>query len=283
MKKIALCGTPEFVIKFFDQIKSSKRYSIEFCITQNAKQKGRGKSIQKSPVAVWAKKHNIKYFEVEKTSDKNDMLIEELKKLDCVLLFAFGKIIPKSWLELPKNGWLNIHPSNLPQLRGPSPIQYAFLNQLKETAVTLMCIDAKMDEGDIIAQKTIKITENHTANSLLFEICMKTPKWIEEKIYQFLSGKITSVPQQKDATYSKMIKKEDHIIKDASAQEIIAKIKGLGFVYLNINDVQVKCSCADLSNNNSLFIINGITPIYVQAPGKKIMYIKNFLNGMKIN
>ena len=126
MKSIALCGTPEFVCKFFDAVYCE--YKIDFVITQSAKKKDRGHCVAQSAVAIWAQKNGIDCFEIDKINggsyDRAD-LESRLAKVDCVLLFAFGKIIPLAWLHLPRMGWVNIHPSRLPLLRGPSPIQHA--------------------------------------------------------------------------------------------------------------------------------------------------------------
>lgn len=283
IKKIAICGSPDFAKPFFEEFLKSKNYKIEFAITQTSKAQNRGKNIKQTSISLFANKHNIQCFEVESTKNKNDELIEKLKEIDCVILFAFGKIIPNTWLNLPKFGWLNIHPSKLPILRGPSPIQYTILQQHKKSAITLMKMDEKMDEGNIIAQKEFIINENHSKNIIMQELTIFGPKWILEQTTNFLNGKIFAKKQIGKSTYSQLIKKADYIITNETPIEIICKIRAFGFVYLDFNKEIIKCYLAKIANENSLINIQGIEPIFLQKQGKKTIHIKQFMNGLKSN
>jgi len=288
MKKIALCGTPEFVCRFFEAIYNSADYHVMFVITQCAKKKDRGHVVTKSPVAQWAEYHGIECIEIDSISNgmtyDRAMLEERLSELECVLLFAFGKLIPSSWLSLPKMGWLNIHPSKLPLLRGPSPIQYSILYRLQESAITLMKMDVGMDTGDIIAQLDFSISEHHTRTSLLAEICSFGPDWITNIMLQYLEHRVIAQQQIGEASYSRLIAKGDHIVgEDDTIETVCLKIKALGYVYFP--KLELKCFACRRADENSRFVIklsDGlIEPIYIQKPGKRMMHIHHFLLGMR--
>ena len=293
MKRIALCGTPEFACKFFDAVDNSRDYVVEFVITQCAKKKDRGYALAESAVATWARERKIECFEIDKIQggqsyDKQDLEVK-LVQVDCVLLFAFGKIIPLNWLQLPRMGWLNIHPSKLPLQRGPSPIQYSLLNGLKESALTLMLMDESMDTGNIIAQLPFDIREHHNATTLMREICVFGPAWVLENMKKYLDGKIFPTAQQGQATYSKLITKEDYVVQATDTMNSVrAKIKAFGYVYFS--QLELKCfacefiSCCE-AEGDGVFKIDvadgAIVPIYVQKDGKKIMHIRNYINGLR--
>lgn len=295
-KKIALCGTPEFVQYFFDKILESDKYDVQFVVTQKVEQKTRGKDFNQSPIALWAAANGLEVFEVDKISDNAQSynfheLSAKLANLDSVILFAFGKIIPDYWLGLPKQGWLNVHPSKLPISRGPSPIQYSIMHGLKNSSITLMRMNSKMDEGDIIAQLDFEIGKHETTGSLLRKICVIGPDWIIEKAYDYLIGKIKPKQQNGLATYCNLINKADYIAKpNMSVSEAISKIKAFGHLIFKAEDfnlsVDIKCFAANAlpCNDNWLQIkcADGwLTPIFVQKPGKKLMHIKHFMNGYK--
>ena len=279
MQRIALCASPGFVIPFFEKFLNSDKYSVKFVITQKAKKLDKKGNLIQTDIALWAKQKNLLCYEVEKIKEAT-FLINMLEQLDCVIVFAFGQIIPKLFLNLPKKGWLNIHPSMLPKLRGPSPLQYALLNNYLSTGITLMLMDSKMDEGDIIAQKDFKININHNLNVLLDNLGSQFAFWIEQNVYKFLNNEIQSISQSKNATYSYLITKNMYYIKNESPQEIISKIRAFGYVFLEYNNLQLKCFCAKIATENSLLNINGVEPVYLQKPGKRILHIRNFMNGI---
>lgn len=287
--KIGICGTPELSINFFEAIRKSEKFEIAFTITQEAKMRDRGKKIQKTSVAIWSEKYQIPCYEICKIRDLEEKTREEiernLKNIEAMILFAFGQIIPKKWLDFPKKGWLNIHPSKLPQLRGASPIQYTILNNYKQSALTLMIMDDKMDEGNLIAQKNFEVEKDDTSETLIKKINEFGPTWIVEKADEYLLGKIEATKQEGEATYSKLIKKEDSKITQESADEIINKIRAFGFVYLKFADPKIgEVKCFEASKNliGALLVFEEkIAPIYIQVPGKKIVHVKDFMNGIK--
>lgn len=290
MKKIAVCGTPDFCLPFFNKILSNKEIKIHFAITQPPKKSKRGQKMTRSPVAEWAFQNKIASYEIDKIKnfEKNEELEAKLAEIDTILLFAFGKIIPKKWLDLPKYGWLNIHPSRLPEWRGPAPIQYTLLNRQKSSALTLMLMDEKMDEGPIIAQRAFKINENHNKNTIMRELCFWGPAWVEENLLNFLQIPKTQ-KQSGTATYSSLIKKEDLTISsNNSIKECISKIKSFGYIKFDHPKFgPLKCFLAEENSEKrseiEIELKDGfLKPIYLQKPNKKIMHYKVFLRGNKI-
>lgn len=282
--QIGLCGSPEFVCPFFEEAK--KHFKINFVITQAAKPKNRGQKTEPSSVAQWAHKNNIKCFEIDKIIrfDDDILLLEKsLKEVECVLLFAFGKIIPASWLDMPKFGWLNIHPSRLPALRGASPLQYAILQGLETSALTLMKMDAGMDTGDIVAQKDFSINKHDTTASLLNQLSIWGPSWVINNMYDYMRGKIQPIKQHGEATYSRLIKKSDYILNlEETSEDVRSKTRAFGYIYSPMHDIKI-FACEVNSDKEFQIKLNqgNISPIYVQRPGRKMMHIRNFLNGFK--
>lgn len=223
--KIAFFGTSDFAIPAFEAL-LEKDYAIVAAITNPDEPAGRGQDITSPPVKILAKKYGIPVFQPEKL--EREKWKSEIPSADIFIIAAYGKIIPKDILEIPKFGTLNIHPSLLPRWRGPSPIQYAILNGDKKTGVTIMLVDEKMDHGPVLARQELDIGETryqelHSALSrlgaaLLLEIL---PQWLQREI--------APVPQDDTkATYSKLIKKDDARIDwKKPAREIERTIRAL--------------------------------------------------------
>lgn len=219
---IIFWGTPEFALPTLDALVKNG-YEISAVITNPDKPVGRKQIFTPPPVKVYAEKHKIPVFQPVKL---NEEFQKEIPDADIYIIAAYGKIIPKSILDVPKFGVLNVHPSLLPRWRGPSPIQYTILNDDVKTGVTIMKTDERMDHGPILAQQELGIynfpargearprrkfpisktnyTEIHDQLAKLgAELLLETlPKW--------LAGKITPIPQDDSkATYSKILKKDD--------------------------------------------------------------------------
>ncbi|MBI2051354.1 methionyl-tRNA formyltransferase [Candidatus Roizmanbacteria bacterium] len=152
MKKLSLAyfGTPDFSAKFLEKLLSDKKIPVEvkLVVTQPDRPVGRKQTLTPSPVNEVAKKHRIPVLTSVRTRFSN---------IDLALLFAYGEIIPKNLLEIPRYGFWNIHPSLLPKYRGPSPIAYPLIDGETETGVTIIKMDEKIDHGPIIAQEKVRI------------------------------------------------------------------------------------------------------------------------------
>jgi len=297
MRKIAVCGSPDFVVPFFDFIaKMSKNadpfasvtnsakmagFEVVCAITQVAKKANRMKT-EPTAVAKWAEKNSILCFEIDKIKEADHSHLEAiLAGLDCVLIFAFGKIIPQKWLDLPKFGWLNIHPSKLPEFRGPTPIQAAILAGYTRSALSLMKINARMDEGNLIAQREFEILPDDTIFLLMEKLQTWGPSWVAAKMADFLDGKLQDYLQSGQASYCHLISKSNYVVTNESAEQILAKIRAFGFVFLEIGGERVKCFAAKMAGDTSELNVQGVQPTILQRPGKKVVDLKAFLNGMK--
>ena len=164
--KILFMGTPDFAKESLQALVESK-YEICGVVTNPDKPKGRGMKFIASPVKEYALEKNLKIFQPAKVS-KNEEFLNEVKALnpDLICVVAYGKILPKVLLDIPKLGCINVHGSLLPKYRGAAPIQWAVLNGDKETGITTMYMNEKMDEGDMILQEKTEISPDETTGEL---------------------------------------------------------------------------------------------------------------------
>ena len=153
--KSVFFGTPQISVDFLEKAKELG-FLFDLIVTNPPKPFGRKKILTKSPVHLWAEKNNIKVLTPEKL--KKDFRLS-LKDYDLFFVLAYGKILSKKLVETPALGTWNLHPSLLPKYRGPSPIMSAMLDDQKNTGITLMLLDEKMDHGPIIQQKKKEVKE----------------------------------------------------------------------------------------------------------------------------
>ncbi len=186
---------------------------------------GRQQILTPSPVKVLAQKHKISILQPEKVSAISSKLKAQSPEL--IVVAAYGQILPKEILDIPRAGALNIHASLLPKYRGPSPIQTAILNGCIKTGTTLMLMEEKLDRGPILACRTLPIEKDDTAESLSKKLSQIGGKLLVETLPKWIHGEIKPIPQnERDATYTKIIKKEDGKIDfKKSAIEIERQIR----------------------------------------------------------
>ena len=158
-------GTPEFSVKTLEVL-SLSNYEIVCVYTQPAKRSLRGQKMNKSPVHKFAEKLNLKVRTPKNLTEENEY--DFFKSLDpyIVIVVAYGKVIPKNYLNVPTKGFINIHASLLPKWRGAAPIQRSIMNHEKETGISIMKIQEKLDEGPYIKQIKTKIDDKTTSQSL---------------------------------------------------------------------------------------------------------------------
>ncbi len=164
--KIIFMGTPDFAKESLEAVYNSGN-EISAVVTNPDKPKGRGMKMTVSPVKEFALEKNLKIFQPLRVR-KNEEFIAEIKKLqpDLLCVVAYGKILPKELLDIPKYGAINVHGSLLPQYRGAAPIQWAVLNGDKKTGITTMFMDEGMDTGDMILKEETEIGDNETTGEL---------------------------------------------------------------------------------------------------------------------
>lgn len=219
-------GTSEFAVPALEAL-TAAGFMPAAVVTLPDRPHGRGLAVFSSPIKVIAEKHGVPILQPEKANDP-----EFLKKLsetewDIGVVAAYGKLIPQSLINIPKKGFLNIHPSLLPELRGPSPIQYAILEDKEKTGVTILLVDAEMDHGPILLQEEAAINPEDTAATLGIRLAKKGAEMLIRTLPQWMNGTVHARPQnQSKVTFSKKIQKKDgHINWNESAEHIERAIR----------------------------------------------------------
>ncbi len=209
--KLIFLGNPEFALPSLEKL-IKENYQIVGVITSPDKPIGRKQILTPPPVKVLAEKNNLSVYQPK---DKNELL-EIIKKLnpDLAIVVAYGMIFPKEVLDIPKYGFINIHPSLLPKYRGAAPIQAAILNGDEKTGVSLFLIDEKIDHGAIIANSEFRIKNSEWNYEILSKkLAEFGADLLIEILPKYINGEITPLPQDDlQAAYTKKIKTEDAFI-----------------------------------------------------------------------
>jgi len=222
--KIIFIGTSQFTVPPLEKLIKNK-YNIIKVITAPDKPTGRKQEITPSPVKKAALKYNLPLLQPEKIAEVKSEI--SASQPDLIILAAYGQMIPKNILDIPKFGCLNLHPSLLPKYRGPSPIQTAILNNEKFTGLTIMLMDEKIDHGPIIGQKKITITSDENYQTLEKKMARLAANFLIEILPQYLQNKIKPKAQDETkATYTKILTRQDGQIDwQQSAQAITRKVR----------------------------------------------------------
>lgn len=222
--KIIFMGTPEFSAIILEGLCQSE-YKPILVVTMPDKPVGRKQIIIPPLVKLLAQKYKISLIQPEKILDSKLQILDS--KPDLIVAVAYGQILPKEILEIPKYGCLNVHPSLLPKYRGSSPIQYAILNGDKKTGVTIILMDEKMDHGPILAQREIMIEENEAGKTLHDKLAELGTRLLLETIAKWQRGLIKPEAQDENkVTYSKVLTRDDGKINwRKTAEEIERQIR----------------------------------------------------------
>lgn len=295
-KNVVFMGTPDFAVPVLEML--IEKTNVIMVVTQPDKEVGRKKELVYSPVKKVALEHKIPVFQPIKI--RRDY--EELKKLDIDLIVtcAYGQIIPKEVLDLPKKGCVNVHASILPKYRGSAPIQWAIMNGDKKTGVTIMYMDEGMDTGDIIKIAEIPIEENDNVGTMHDKLSILGRDTLESVLNNLLNGIVIGIKQTDDYTLASMIKREDeHLNFKDTGQNIINKIRALNpwpLANLILNGKEIKVLNAEFKkaktkntgkiveidkHNLGISCKDGIIYLKRIKPfGKKEMNINSFVNGI---
>ena len=229
MLNILFMGTPDFAKESLESVYNAG-YNIIGVVTNVDKPKGRGMKMMASPVKEFAIEKNIPVYQPEKVK-KNIEFIEEMKALkpDVICVVAYGKILPKEILEIPRLGCINVHGSLLPQYRGAAPIQWAVLNGDKKTGVTTMYMDEGMDTGDMILKREVEIGENETTGELWNKLSKIGGELLVETLRRVEEGTAPREKQGDNYTMAPMLNKEMSKIdwENKTAVEIKNLVRGL--------------------------------------------------------
>lgn len=299
--RIVYMGTPDFAVPALEKLAQSPDYTVAAVFTQPDKPKGRKMVMTPPDVKVCAEKLGIPVF--QPSSMRSEEAYNSLKELnpDVIVVAAYGQILPKAVLDLPKFGCVNIHGSLLPKYRGAAPIQQSVLDGEKVTGVTTMLMDVGLDTGDILLKAETEIGENETAGELFDRLAVLGGELIVETLDKLKKGEIT--PQKQDeslATHtSKISKKLCPIDFNKSAFEVHNKVRGLNPWPVAVTEIAgktVKVYSSRVSDMSGAagtilslkpFVVacgdKSVELIEIQPQGKKRMTAQAFLAGHKLN
>ncbi|MBE5967472.1 MAG: methionyl-tRNA formyltransferase [Lachnospiraceae bacterium] len=226
--KILFMGTPDFAAGILEKLIESG-HEIIGVVTQPDKQKGRGKALAFPPVKETALENQITVYQPVKVKDPDFIQLVREMAPEVIVVAAFGQILPKSFLDIPEYGCINVHASLLPKYRGSAPIQYSIMDGEEETGVTIMHMDVGIDTGDMILQAKIPISPEETGGSLHDKLAVLGAALLLEALEKIASGTAPRTPQDDTkATYVKMLSKEmGNIDFTKSAIQIERLIRGL--------------------------------------------------------
>jgi methionyl-tRNA formyltransferase len=249
--RIVFMGTPDFAVSILDAVHSAG-HEILACVTQPDRPKGRGHAVAMSAVKVRALELGIPVLQPVRVR-KDNAFIEEIRDLspDVIVVAAFGQILPKALLDIPRLGCINVHASLLPKYRGAAPIQWAVINGDRETGVTTMAMDVGLDTGDILEQKKVLLDPKETGGSLFDRLAAAGAELIVSTLAKAEKGTLDPVKQNDaEATHVGMLTKEMGDIdwsKDARSIECL--IRGLNpwpTAYSFLADQQIRIFAADV-------------------------------------
>lgn len=304
--KIVFMGTPDFAEKSLEAVYNAG-HEILAVVTNPDRPKGRGMKMVASPVKEFAVSKELKIYQPEKVR-KNIEFIEEIKALepDVICVVAYGKILPKEILEIPKLGCINVHGSLLPKYRGAAPIQWAVINGEKVTGVTTMYMDVGMDTGDMILKEETEIAPDETTGELWDRLAKIGAELLVKTLEQIENKTAPRIPQGEDFSMAPMLDKEMSKIdwKSKTVQEIKNLVRGLNpimgtYSYLNGKKIKIwKVDVVEADNENvkngtvlksdskdGLYIKakDGVIKVLeIQGENAKRMNIQDFLRGNQI-
>ncbi len=303
--RIIFMGTPDFSVPVLESLVQSE-HEVILAVSQPDKPKGRGKELQKTPVKKKAEEYHIPVLQPKKV--KEQQVVEQLRGMnpDCIVVVAFGQILSNEILELPKFGCINVHASLLPKYRGAAPIQWAVIDGLKETGVTIMQMDEGVDTGDILDKLTVPLEPTETGGSLFDKLSQLGGPLLLETLKKLEEG--TAVWEKQDdsqSTHAKMLDRTIGNIDFAKpAAEIERLVRGLNpwpSAYTFYQGKMLKIWRAEVTQENktdtdsigvivkadkeAIYVQTGkgiLKLLEVQMEGKKRMDTGAFLRGFHV-
>ncbi len=300
--KIVFMGTPDFSVLPLRAL-AKQNHEIALVLTREDKPRGRGHEMQATPVKEAALELGIPVLTPKRMKDEE--LIRTLKDCDAdvFVVVAYGKILPKEILEIPRFGCINIHASLLPEYRGAAPIQWAILDGKEKSGITTMMMDEGLDTGDILKQYETAIDREETSGSLFDKLAVLGAEAIVDTLYRLENGSLSRTPQGEMTTdYAKMLRKEDGKL-DFSESAIVLERKVRGFApwpgaytFLGEKNLRIWKArvCAEeipgetgqaVAKGNRLFFPckeGCLEVLELQLEGRKRMDAESFLRGYKL-
>ena len=297
--KIVFMGSPDFSLSALRLL--AENYQVVGVVTQPDRASGRGRELKAPPVKTLALELKIPVIQPEKLREPEAMQQLRDWNPDLIVVAAFGQLLRKDVLDLPKYGCINIHASLLPRWRGAAPINAAILAGDEATGVTIMKMDVGLDTGPMLAMKKIRIRRDDTAGSVFQTLSKLGANLLMETLPDYMDGKITPTPQPEEgATYAPMLKKQDGLLDFTSpVVELERRVRAMNpwpGAWFEWNGNVLKVARASVSEAKGLgigsrFTIEGRPAIMsangalvldeVQPAGKKAMPGKSFLSGAR--
>ena len=223
--RIVFMGTPDFSVPVLDAL--IKNYKVKAVVTQPDKQVGRSGKIAKPPVKILAEQNNILVIQLNKIKEQYQEIIELDPNL--IVTCAYGQILPKELLDYPRLGCINVHASLLPKLRGGAPIHRAIIEGHSKSGVTIMYMAPGMDDGDMISQREVEITDADTASTLHDKLSKLGSELLIETLPSIINGTNERIPQDSSkVTFAPIIKPVDEKVDfSKTSKEVYNQIRGL--------------------------------------------------------
>ncbi len=304
---IVFMGSPDFAVPSLKKIIENKEINLKAVVTQPDRKKGRGQKVKPTPVKKTAVKAGIIVYEQKNVNKKKSVNKLEQLKPDLIVVVAFGQILSREIIDLPKKGCINLHASLLPKYRGASPIHQPIINGESETGVTVMFIEEELDAGDIISQKRVKIDEKETVGDLHDKLARIGSNLLVKSMIDIKNNRINPEPQDDSkASYTgKLNKNIGKIDWNKSAKEIYNLVRGVNpwpGAYTYLEDKLLKIWQVSIINNNvqnnkpgTIVEVSEKDGIQVQAgsgiikieklqlEGRKKLMVSDFLRGYELN
>lgn len=291
-------GSPDFALSTLRSL--AKNYQVVGVVTQPDRASGRGRELKAPPVKLLAQELNIPVMQPQKLREPEAMQQLQAWNPDLIVVAAFGQILKKEVLEIPKYGCINVHASLLPRWRGAAPINASVLAGDEETGVTIMKMDVGLDTGPMLAMKKIRIKPDDTAGSLFEALSTLGADLLIETLPAYMDGKLTPQPQPEvGVTYAPMLKKEDGLLDFTQpAVDLERRVRAMNpwpGAWFEWNGAPLKVHRAHMGqgkaeagkrlveqNQPAVGAGGGVLILdEVQPPGKKLMNGKSFLAGAR--
>jgi methionyl-tRNA formyltransferase len=303
--KIIFMGTPDFAVPCLDAL-IENGYEVVAVVTQPDRPKGRKGELTSSPVKVAALRHNLPVLQPEKVRTEESLAEIDSYGADLLITAAYGQLLPKRLLDMPRLGCINVHASLLPRWRGGAPIHKCILEGDKESGVTIMRMVQALDAGDMISQVVVPITDEDTVSSLHDKLSAAGSKLLIETLPSIKNGTHTETPQDESlVTYAPNIKREDEKIDwSKDARTLYNQVRGLNswpVAFTTLSDKIMKIWQARVNEEESIptarpgtvlrttddgIIVQcgrgTLTLLEIQPSGKRRMFATDYLRGVTL-
>ena len=296
---VIFMGTPEFSLPALEEL-IKNNFNILTIYTQPPKKSKRGQKINPSPIEKFSMKNKLNFRSPSDLNNDEEFKVFKSLSPDLVIVVAYGQIIPKNFLEIPKFGFINIHASLLPRWRGAAPIQRAIMNEDKKIGVSIMKIEEKLDSGPVLSSKEIELNQSSTYGEIEKKLSSEGANLLIQSLKYIENGNSKFIDQNhSQATYAKKIdKNETKINWNKDANKVLAHIHGLSpnpgawfeFDKERFKVLKAKTSSENgksgyvLDNNLTVGCESGAIQILeLQRQGKNKQTTEEFLLGKKIN